>query len=407
MRCCNIDWLEVYVLESNDRYPCNADYFRSKGYFVKERDYGTRTYKEMFIIEDEHGNDWIEVRRNPASGNSDFTGLVPQSCHLRLVNQQCYVTDCVSRFREFMLLHDYQFQRIFRLDICYDFTYFDSGDRPDRFAKRYVEKKYRKINQCHLSAWADDNWNDFVWESLSWGSRTSMVSTKMYNKTKELSEPKKDKPYIRYAWFMSGLISNPLTGEVVNEDGTVEKPDVWRIEFSLKSSARDWLVIENQSGKRVYKSRIPHTLELFDSPDKLWQRFQDLAYHYFRFKVYEEGQRKDRCKDKILFYWNHDRQFMKIDTLPPSSKPDRDDMILLRRLKQYKLLHLDPKIQDACAAIIDAIKRGELRRISPRQINLEAEALQRVIAMKMGGNPEDTITLVAKVLELLQRKEIF
>lgn len=74
VRCVNIDWLEVYVLESNDHYPCNADYFRQHGYFVKERDYGTRVYKEMFIIEDEQGHDWLEVRRNPATGSSAFKG---------------------------------------------------------------------------------------------------------------------------------------------------------------------------------------------------------------------------------------------------------------------------------------------------------------------------------------------
>ena len=34
-------------------------------------------------------------------------------------------------------------------------------------------------------------------------------------------------------------------------------------------------------GKRVKKRAIPHALDLFDSPDKLWQRFQDLAFPLF------------------------------------------------------------------------------------------------------------------------------
>lgn len=407
IRCCNIDWLEVYVLESIDRFPCNADYFRERGYFVNERDYGTRTYKEMFTIEDKQGNPWIEVRRNPASGNSTFTGLVPQSCHLRLVNQQCYCADCVDRLRQFMLLHDYQFQRIFRIDVCYDFKEFDTGDKPAKFARRYVEKVYRKINQCHLSAWADDNWTDFQWESLSWGSPSSMVSTKMYNKSKELASPKKDKPYIRYAWFMAGLISNPITGEYTDEKGNTSVPDVWRIEFSMKSAARDWLVIESQAKKKVEKTRIPHRLELFDNPDKLWQRFQDLSYHYFRFKIYEEGQRKDRCNDKILFYWDRNRKVMRLDTVPPASHPDRDDVILMRRLQRYAQKHFDKKINDACQAIIDAIKRRELIRLNSENLSVQVEAMQRVIAMKMGGNQEDTTTLVNRIITLLQNNEIF
>ena len=43
-RCVNIDWLEVYVEEANDRFPCNADYYREHGYSVREREYGTRQY---------------------------------------------------------------------------------------------------------------------------------------------------------------------------------------------------------------------------------------------------------------------------------------------------------------------------------------------------------------------------
>ncbi|MBR0341902.1 MAG: hypothetical protein IJH64_06605, partial [Oscillospiraceae bacterium] len=66
-RVCNIDWLEVYCLESNQRYPCNAEYFERAGYYVRQREYGTRVYKEMFEITDKDGNPLIEIRRNPAS----------------------------------------------------------------------------------------------------------------------------------------------------------------------------------------------------------------------------------------------------------------------------------------------------------------------------------------------------
>ena len=62
-RCVNVDWLEIYAQEDNMHYPMNADYFRGCGYFVTEREYGTRVYAEMFTIQDEHGNGWIEVRR--------------------------------------------------------------------------------------------------------------------------------------------------------------------------------------------------------------------------------------------------------------------------------------------------------------------------------------------------------
>lgn len=407
IRCVNIDWLEVYVLESNDRYPCNADYFRERGYFVKERDYGTRVYKEMFVIEDEQGYDWLEVRRNPASGSSAFQGLQPQSSHIRLVNAACYVEDCIQRLRDFLLKHDYIFQRIFRIDVCYDFIRFDSGDDPKKFAQRYLQQKYRKINQCNVATHGKDTWTAFEWESLSWGSPTSMVSTKMYNKTREMSAPSKDKPYIRYAWFKSELVDDPIGGAVKLEDGSFCYPDIWRIEFSMKSAGRNWIVIESQGGKREQKARIDHNLTMFDSADKLWQRFQDLSFHYFRFKYYEPNQRKDRCKDKILFYWDRKRQFLRLQAVPPKTTPDRDDMILMRRLNKYKVIHLDPIIQKACAAIIDAIRKGEIRRLTPHNVSIETEALQRAIAIRCGQSNEPLAVTVERVKKLLLEGDLF
>ena len=407
VRCVNIDWLEVYCLESNDRYPCNADYFRERGYFVKEREYGTRVYKEMFTIEDNEGHPWLEIRRNPAAGGSDFSGLIPQSCHIRLVNAQCYVKDCIERLRQFLLLHDYIFQKIFRIDICYDFIRFDSGDDPEKFAQRYLMKKYRKINQGLLSVHGEDSWTAFDWQSLSWGAPTSMVSTKMYDKTVEMSVPKNDKPYIRYAWFEAHLIDDPIGGGVRLNDGSLCYPHVWRVEFSMKASARNWLVIESQGGKREKKKRIEHRLDLFDSPDKLWQRFQNLSFHYFHFKYFEPDKRKDRCKDKKLFFWNRECQFLQLEAVPPKTTPDRDDTILLRRLQKYKVIHLDPEIQKACAAIIDAIKTNEVRRLTPHNISVETQALQRAIAIRCGGKEEDIMVTVERVKELLLKGLIF
>ena len=185
-RCVNIDWLEVYCLESNDRFPCNADYYREHGYFVREREYGTRIYKEMFEIEDEHGEPWIEIRRNPASADSSFTGLVPQSTHIRLKNRSCYFDRPVEKLRDFLIANDYIFQRIYRIDVCYDFILFDDGSRPDKFCQRYLAHKFTKINQCKVATHGEDNWSAFDWESISWGSRKSMVTTKIYDKSKEL-----------------------------------------------------------------------------------------------------------------------------------------------------------------------------------------------------------------------------
>lgn len=407
----------------------NADYFRSKGYWVKEREYGTRVYAEMFTLEDAKGQPFMEVRRNPKSGASDFTGLTPYSCHLRLTNRACYSENPIELMRQFMLLHNYEFIRIFRIDICLDFEYFDSGDKPERFAKRYINQKYRKVNQSKLNLWGTDNWTDFKWESLSWGNPKSMVSTKLYNKSKELSRPKADKPYIRYSWWQHGLIDSPVDNTKQKQDGTIYKPDIWRVEFSMKSQARAWITIEDISGKRTKKTRIPHTLELFDSKDKLWMRFRDLAFHYFRFKKMEwqkslkelcadatafidsqknlTPKRKDRCEDKVLFYFGAPSQFLQLDQLPKESKPSNDDEILKRRLSHYKSIHLDPQIQNACQIILDNLTRDEVRRFVENNNAEEVQILQRTLALKFRYPERDVIEIINAVRQLLSEKSIF
>jgi len=429
MRCVNIDWLEVYCEESNDEYPCNADYFSRKGYVVREREYGTRVYEEMFYILDRNGNDMFEVRRNPKSGDSSFVGLSPQSTHIRLCNWVCYQSNCVQLLRDFLVRHNYIFHRIYRIDVCYDFEKFDSGDKPERVARRIVEKTYLKMNQTKIHAIGDDNWGGYAWETLSWGALTSMVSTKLYNKTKELAATGNKKPYILTQWMMAGLIDNPVTQVKYNKDGSQYKPDIWRVEFSIMSKADSWLILEDISGKRVKKKAVPHSLSLFDSQDKLWQRFQDLAYHYFRFKVktYKkqkrgvagfalgqiesnhdpELQRKDRMPEKVLFHYDQDREFMHIQNVPKPSKPYHDGEVLRRRLIKYAATHPEHKIREACKVLVDSIDVRDIYRYTDNFDIWQVKALQGAIQLKMGGDDRSTLEIIAQLEELIKKGEIW
>lgn len=407
MRCVNLDWLEISAEESNSRYPCDADYFRSRGFIVHERDYGTRVWGEVFTIEDESGHDWIEVRRKPPSGASEFKGLNEYSCRLRVVNAQLYVKDCVQRFRDFLATNDYIFKRIFRIDIAYDFEYFDSKDLPARFARRYLECKYRKINQCKMNGYANDTWTAFEWESLSWGSPHSMVSTKLYNKTKEIETVSKHKVYIPYSWFVCGLIDDPINLTKVDSDGKLYKPEIWRLEFSMRSQAERWLVIEDQSGKRVKKKAIPHTLDMFDAPDKIWQRFQDLAFHYFRFKKYVPDKRKDLCPDKVLFHWDKDHEWKQLDMALRPARPDNDLQILVRHLKRYQIRTTNMKVREAIDVILDALRMVDLRRYTPRQLFVETNALRQTLSIRLKHPEVDVIETYETIKQMLFDDKIF
>ena len=407
VRCVNIDWLEVYVYEDNQRYPCNADYFRRCGYFVTERLYGTRQYKEMFVIQDEHGEAFIEVRRNPYAGESEFSGLNERSSHIRFNNRYCYFENAVRIMADFLIRHDYELQRIYRIDVAYDFRAFDFGDDPERFIRRYVEKKFSKVNQTKVKVYGDDGWTNIKWESISWGSRTSMVGTKMYNKTKELEASGFNKPWIIQAWFEAGLI-----------ESFTDLPDVWRIEFSMHSAVKNWLRIENSDAKHESTMMIPHTLELFDGRDKLWQRFQDLAHHYFRFKYVEykdkvnsdgsrDLKRKDLCRDKKLFRWDEGRQFYKIDNVSRTSLPSTENERLRRAIIRYRGRSLDMKVRDSCDVILKALEDSIIHRHTGSGTREEIDAIRMQIATRTDWNLTEVFRQADKILQLLEAGEIW
>lgn len=428
-RCVSIDWLEVYCEESVTEYPCNAAYFSKKGYFVEERDYGTRIYNEMFSICSNQGDRMIEIRRNPASGTSSFKGLTQYSTHIRLVNWVCYLPNAVSILREFLLRHNYIFHRIFRIDVCYDFEKFDYGDIPAKVAKRIIEKTYLKINQGNIAAHGADNWASYDWESLSWGSPSSMVTTKMYNKTKELKATGDHKPYIYNAWLMADLLTDPINKTKTKQDGSTYAPEIWRVEFSIKSKADSWMQIKNSKSKKEEPIKVRHTLEQFDAADKLWQRFQELAYHYFRFKIrsYKKTrggaaaealgwitakqekslQRKDRMPDKQLFNFKDAESFLQVQQKAKPNKPYNQWEILKRRLQAFKESHPEKKVRDACDTIIKCITNNDAYRYTPNFTIEEVRALQAVISLKQQGSTEDSAKLLQDILGLIKNNSLW
>ena len=390
-RCVNIDWLEVYCLESRQYYPCNAEFFRSHGWSVRERDYGTRVYAEMFTLLDIHDEPIIEIRRKPLSDQSRDGGLFPaESCHIRLTNAACYMPSPVNLLREFLSRYDYEFRKIFRLDVCLDFERFDRGDDPQAFMQRYVAGRYSKINQARIAAHGQDLWRGRDWNSLSWGQPKSMVGTKFYCKSLELAQVK-DKPYIRYAWFESHLIDDPVQMTKRGSDGKPYKPVIWRVEFSIKSSAQKWFIIEKSMGKKG-SIPMPHSLSMYDTPQKLLTIFASLAQHYFHFKLYEDGKRKDRCPDKVLFDFSPLDTFYKVDRIA-SHKPQSSPLQrLLVAIQNYQLSTLSMPARKACDVIIEDIRRLLLNEsLSSHSDREQILLLQRLISERLHGTAQPSL----------------
>ena len=360
VRCVNIDWLEVHAREPiNDRR--DWIYYQHKGFRCEVRDYGTRVYRQMFTILAPNDEPLLEVRREPAS--SGLQGIHdPNECHLRLCNRTCYFDNAASFFRSFLNEHGYTDVRISRIDLCLDFERFDLGDDPQAFVRRYFKHRYAKINQGRISSHGADTWTGQEWNSLSWGSRTSTVTTKLYNKTMELYDPKLDrygKPYIREAWFRCGLIDDI---QKVTKKG--EKVDVWRLEFSLRSAVKNWVPIELDGETHKFQS-LRNTLDCYDCREKILVMFASLAQHYFHFKKYVKNKRKDRCKDKVLFNFSDEQIVYKIgknDCALGSGNTFKSKYNkLLEKIVAYQQSHSATEIHKACEILIHSISEENLR----------------------------------------------
>lgn len=385
VRCLNLDWLEVYVLEDVNRYPCDASYYEQHGYVVHQRDYGTRVYADMFTLEDEHGQPFLEIRRHPLSSTMRNGGLFPrEASHIRLTNYACYRPDAIEALRTFLVRHNYTFVKIYRIDLCLDFERFDTGDDPARFIERYMNGRYSKVNQTNISAHGSDMWNGRVWNSLSWGRTTSMISTKLYCKSVELASVH-DKPYIRWAWFNAGITDDPINDTKHDENGVVYKPVVWRLEFSIKSSAKRIFLIE-RSDMRHGKIPMPYTLDIFDTDARRWIVFASLVTHYFHFKHYEPDVRKDRCRDKQLFYLNLGDQFVKVERYTKAHAAPTRLQRVASMLATFRLFVNDSEVLraiDFLLAYVDSQKLNAM--VDATADDAHVRALQALLRERIAG----------------------
>lgn len=316
LRCINLDWLEIFAEEPADS-PHDVAYFRNAGYKVKERAYGTPQYREMFTVMAD-GVELFEIRRNPYSIKKEGGIFKENACHIRLCNRTCYEVDPVNHLRAFMLAHDYKYVSISRIDIALDFTKFDNGEKPEKFIEKYMRGKVAKVNQCRVSAHGTDEWARRIFNSLKWGSPSSPVTTKLYNKTLELKQGE-DKPWIRQAWDAAGLDVSQ---------------DVWRVEFSLSAQMQ---TLQSLKNGEMFKKSIIH----YDSRERLLKQFFILYNKYFDFRRCLVNRKKDGsmvyvrkylCPRIELFKYANDLPFKPCRNVTMKKRPDRIYKILANRL---------------------------------------------------------------------------
>ena len=386
--CVNLDWLEVYCTETK-AHDYSPDAFRARGYDVLERAYGTPQYAQMFTVIDCRFP-LVEIRRLPYSLKTQGGIFPPGATHIRLTNRACYEISPVDVLRRFLLANHYTLVSISRIDICLDFNKFGTGRDPQMFVHDFMKERVKKINQCRLAAHGTDAWHGRVWNSLKWGASTSIVTTKLYNKTLELNQ-QKDKFYIRDRWEEAGL--NP-------------SDYVWRVEFSLKPAA----LAQLDKGTGEY---VEQKLTDYDTRDKLLTQFYILANKYFRFKwSYKTNTgkelRKDRCPDVKLFQPGKllSQTFTPVRVLTKQTEPTKTDKMLINRLLELSEREEETRALEAIHFIVSKMIYNMRMRQYDRRLAKLGDKIQNTEILKPVKHiltPKE-MTLHAQEQETKERK---
>lgn len=376
----NLDWLEVFALESVD-IPLDPGILKKAGYKIQLRDYGTPQYQQMFTVYGEDSFPMLEVRRLPYSLKDNGGIFERNACHIRLCNRTCYLFRPVDVLRNFMLRFHVKFVSLSRVDFCADFLAFANRYKVNTFIRDYLERRVAKINQPHISMHGREEWEQLYINSLKWGSPSSIVTTKLYDKTLELSRDGHGKPWIEAYWLANKLCSlQSVVYDYYNKKdkviekrlkvvpvayGTgkdsvvpidsVEQLSIWRVEFSV--NVKGSKVVDVDTGE-LFKI----TLLDIDTPEKLAKWFYNLAAIYFRFvrRVERNGKvvRKDRCPS-VKFWTVNDTDNIRIKKLPEREMFGRTDRMLVNRLTSIaeKFGCLTDKERAAMAFCVAALNR--------------------------------------------------
>ena len=329
----------------------------------------------MFTLLTEHGKPFLEIRRNPYSLKENGGIFERGACHIRLSNRTLYQYNPIQLLQGFLDKYGYQLKGITRIDIACDQLMFDNGMDPEKLIEDYMSGSILKNRNSRINVHGCEKADGRSWNSIKWGSASSPLSTKIYDKTLELKEAS-DKLYIKDSWVKAGLcdlqkvvydykdkktgIEEKRSKMVIVKAGTkteeertideVEEVKVWRVEFSIKSEARNWITIDKQHvlsiGLTKFQTR-ERCLLMFLLLSKWCMNFVKAEYN-------EDGQqkRKDRCTPIVLYTEKNLSNTFKPHRITENEDPTRTEKIICNRLirmsKEHQGYRLPEEIRNKC-----------------------------------------------------------
>lgn len=306
--CINVDWLQVFC---SDKNTLRLDYIYNdyNEFEFILRPATSRHFGEIWDVRTIDGDEYAIIQRKPLSKI-----LADDAAIVQLVNRELYKPGFSLKFFVWLARYKFVYKSISRIDLCFDSNVWAHGLKPANFVNRFLKGQYLMNSKTRLSMNFSINAamrNGFDMNSFSFGSKTSPVFTRLYNKTKELNEVKM-KPYIVENWEYNGLDTNQ---------------DVWRIEFAIKSDGAKMIHLSTGELFRLDISQLRFQEEIEDI-------FFSYAAKYFVWKVNDGKKNKTRMKDLDIFPKTK-KTTMRPIRITSSTDSTRADRIFLKRIHKY------------------------------------------------------------------------
>lgn len=330
---CNLDWVEFYCKFVPFSYETGEDFSPMicvaprHDYSAVLRPYGTRVYKYICDVS-LHGIPLMTICYEPLSKISAGGIMDDRMCHVKLENEWCYNDGWADVFKDALRVFRLKPIRPSRIDLAGDLQHFECGMPANVLASGLMQRRYYKIHQSRWRANGNDA-ADLSWNSLAFGSKSSPVFTRFYNKSMELREGK-DKQYIRECWENAGL--------------DVSR-DVWRVEFALTDTGKE--VLDSETGERFDIS-----IEDIDTHDKVTALFCYYAQHYWDIRKVEQDVSRYDCK-RLAMFPSTPNQFLPVQR-PHRSVCHRTDRLILNRLADNYFKETDVRLRYAILGAIES-----------------------------------------------------
>lgn len=195
------------------------------------------------------------------------------SCSITLSNRYCYGS--YDEFRQYLCVKlKLSDCRLSRIDVARDFVATDSiyGGNVQEFLRDFVSNRIALLRYSRFSLYGESVQAFNSLHGFTWGSRSSPVYCRLYNKSLEMCVMHESKPYIHEKWLLHGW------------DG---KTPVWRLEFECKRP------------RAKQGARLLSNIESWE-PSNIALRWFGL-YQRYATMIVCDNKRKTRCTPFNLF----------------------------------------------------------------------------------------------------------